>query len=153
MRTHAITLILLLWVVAYLPLSHAETIAATSGSWGTSGAYHHLYQAGSEARIEGKVLRTEDITPLAGMEPGISLKLQGERGNIDVHLGPRWFVLERDLLFTKGEPVVVVGVTIRLGGKPTLIAREILRGKHKAILRELSGRPLWEKATSHEVPQ
>lgn len=131
----------------------AGSVNTTSGSWGTSGEYQGLYRSGSRAKVEGRVLRTDDVVPLSGMEPGIQLKLQGEKGEIDVHLGPRWFVMERDLLFTKGEPVVVVGVTIRLGGKPAIIADEIRRGNRKEILRELSGKPVWEKPAGKSVPE
>jgi len=125
----------------------------TSGSWGSSGKYQELYRSGSKGMFEGKVLRMSDVVPLSGMEPGMQIKLRGENGEIDVHLGPRWFVMQRDMLFTKGEPVVVVGVTIRLGDKPTVVADEIRRGDRKIILRELTGRPVWESASGKTVPE
>ncbi len=135
--------------------SRAESAAARapSGSWGTATPYHSLYEKGIRTTFDGRVLRTEDVVPLPNMEPGVQLHLEGDNGGIDVHLGPRWFVMERDLLFTKGAPIVVVGMTIRLRGKPTLIADEIIYGHRKDILRDPSGVPVWTKPAGTKFPK
>ncbi len=133
--------------------SEPSAAKQTSGAWGTGGRYQELYEKGTRATFEGKVLRTEDLMPLNAVEPGLQLRLRGEKGEMGVHVGPKWFVMERDLLFTKGEPVVVVGVTIRWEGKPAIVAQEIRWRDRKVILRELTGAPVWAGSAGHKVPE
>lgn len=144
---------LLLLGLAFQGRTESSAVRPTSGSWGASGRYQGLYEKGTRTKFEGRVLRTEGVVPLPDMEPGIQLRLHGEKGDVDVHLGPRWFVMERDMLFTKGEPLVVIGVTIRFGDKPTIIADQIVRGSRKDVLREPSGLPVWTKPAGKTVPE
>lgn len=141
----------LLWTALILATSAAAE--TTSGGWGLRSPYQSLYRSGSPERIEGKVLSTEEFRPFDDMEPGVLVHLRSENGEIDVHLGPRWFVFQRDLTFTRGEPLVVMGMSIRLGGKPAVIADRIQRRESTTVLRELSGRPAWVLLKSHQIPE
>ena len=112
----------------------------SSGAWGIGTPYQGLKKSGKAAKIEGKVLSMRDLTPYEGMEPGYELKVDTGGGKeVDVHLGPRWFLLQNDVNLTKGAPIVVVGVTVRFEGEPTLLANEIVQGDKRIILNDTGG--------------
>jgi len=121
-------------------------VQKTSGGWDAASRYQKLVRSGTSARLKGNVLSTEDLRPYEDMEPGVQLKVDvGGGKEVSVHLGPRWFVLERDIAFTRGEPIEIVGVKIQIGDKPAVIASEVVRpeSKQRIVFRESSGTPRW----------
>lgn len=114
------------------------------GVWGEGGSYSRLFRSSQKVKVEGNVLSMEDFRLEGSDEPGVGLTLETKEGNILVQLGPRWFVLQNDLNFTRGEKVGIVGVTIRFENKPAMLAGEILRGQRRVIFRDVaSGEPHW----------
>ncbi len=126
-------------------------VTKTSGGWGESSEYGKQLKSGARETVTGNVLSFDEVTPLSGMEPGVQVKLQIGKRDLDIHLGPRWFVLERDLNITRGQPLSIVGLRIQLGKKPVLVAEEIRHTKGDSIIiREKSGELKREKETEPE---
>lgn len=118
----------------------------SSGAWSPVPTYERLRASGSPTRFEGNVLSLDDLAPSEGSESGVQLRVRSDAGDVVVDLGPRWFVLQNDFTITRGEPISVVGVAIRLEGKSTVVADSVKTKDRLLILRDEAGRPRWERS-------
>jgi hypothetical protein len=137
--TYLISLSLL---TAGAPLEADPAVQPLSGSYGQRS--QQLYQHGKASQIEGKILSMDTLS-VDGEEPGVRLRVDiGNGEQMDVHLGPRWFLNQQSVNLTEGEPVGIVGMTIRLDDHPAMVAREVLQGNRRIPLRTPAGAPLWQ---------
>ena len=78
------------------------------------------------------------------MGPGIHLELKTEgEPNVDVHLGPAWFIENQDTKILAGDRIQVKGSRTKIEGKPVLIASELRKNEDVLTLRDADGRPVW----------
>lgn len=95
--------------------------------------------------INGKVTGVVTESPQPGMYPGMTLSLDSkERGRVQVHLGPVWYLERQEVSFQPGDEVTVKGVCFDSEGKSKLVAAEVIKGDHVLLLRDSTGQPLWE---------
>jgi len=73
---------------------------------------------------------------------GIHVTLKSDKGPIDVHLGPAYF-LEKKMKIVKGDIISVTGSRVQYDGAAAIMAREIEKGGVKVQLRKEDGTPLW----------
>ena len=81
--------------------------------------------------------------PVKGMSYGIHIILKTATGDIDVHLGPAWYIDNQDVSVKKGDTVEVKGSKVTVGGKPAIIAAEVKKGDETLMLRDEAGFPYW----------
>ncbi|HOT44706.1 MAG TPA: DNA-binding protein [Spirochaetota bacterium] len=73
---------------------------------------------------------------------GIHVTLKADKGSIDVHLGPA-FYLDKKVTIAKGDVISVTGSRVTYDGVAAIIAREVEKGGVKVQLRKDDGTPLW----------
>jgi hypothetical protein len=93
--------------------------------------------------ITGEIISIDMKESKKGNSKGIHLVLKTEKENIDVHLGPSWFIEKKDFKFNKNDKVTIKGSLIKLNEKPAIIAAEIKKEGNVLELRNEKGLPLW----------
>jgi hypothetical protein len=114
-----------------------------SGGWGMGSQYQRLFDPATVATISGTVVSVDKVKPIKGMYSGIHLTLKSEKGNIDVHLGPEWYIERLDTKILKGDAIEVKGSQVTIAGKPALIAAEVKKDDNILVLRDNNGIPAW----------
>lgn len=137
-------------VVAALSLILTSSIAFAgwggwrgSGGWGMGSQYNRMYNPATVETVSGTVEAVDKITPMKGMYSGIHLVVKTDKENIDVHLGPEWYIERLDTKIEKGDKIEVKGSRVTLSGKPAIIAAEVKKGDNTLVLRDSSGIPAW----------
>lgn len=130
--------------VAERTLAALEPLLAADEAWNAGSKYGRLYGSGTPVWVRGRVAAVERCAPLKGMSPGVAVTLGDGARQHRVHLGPAWYVETRRLPIGAGDVIRVSGVSVRLGGKPVMLAVEVAKGAQALRLRAADGRPLWE---------
>jgi sporulation protein YlmC with PRC-barrel domain len=115
------------------------------GGWQTNSKYGQLFRPKTVEKWRGKIVRTETVTPMTGMDPGTAIVVRvDDRNNLVVHLGPEWFVKRQQDKFTDGEEVEVVGSKVDLDQKPIVMATQVRLQGRTMHLRDANGVPAWD---------
>ena len=114
-----------------------------SGGWGMGSQYQRMYNPATVETISGTVESVNKMIPMKRMRSGIHLTLKTEKENVDVHLGPEWFIERLDTKIQKGDTIEVKGSRVTIAGKPAIIAAEIKKGDNVLVLRDNNGIPAW----------
>jgi hypothetical protein len=108
---------------------------------------HHGARAGSAgggAAYDPATVKTLRGTASAvtNVSGGVHVALQADDGReMDVHLGPSWFVENAGIQIAKGDAIEVTGSVLASDGGPVLIAREVKKGAQALTLRDEQGVP------------
>jgi hypothetical protein len=113
------------------------------GGWGMGTKYGRMYNPQTVETISGEVVKVEKIKPMRGMSYGIHLVVKTGSGDMDVHLGPAWYIEKQDITVTAGDKVEVKGSKVEIGGTPVIIAAELKKEEDTLTLRDSAGVPLW----------
>lgn len=102
------------------------------------------YDPATETTVTGTV---EQVTHLPGNNGmvGTHVELKTEAGVFDVHVGPESYITKQGFSFEKGDTLTVTGSKQDLGGKDSIIAKEIKKGDKVLTLRSASGIPQWSR--------
>jgi DNA/RNA endonuclease YhcR with UshA esterase domain len=92
--------------------------------------------------VKGTVEEVKQINQNQGWG-GIHLTVRTEQGNLNVHVGPSWFLEKNKMSFEKGDTVEITGSKVKFGGEDALIAREIKKNGVPLTLRNAQGIPVW----------
>lgn len=114
-----------------------------SGGWGMGSQYQRMFDPATVETASGTVESVDKVTPMKGMHSGIHLALKTDKGTIDVHLGPEWYIERLDTKIQKGDKIEVKGSRVTIGGKPAIIASEVKKGDSVLLLRDNNGVPAW----------
>jgi hypothetical protein len=114
-----------------------------SGGWGMGSAYQRMYNPATVETLSGTVESVDKVTPMKGMHSGIHLTLKTDKGIVDVHLGPEWYIERLDTKIQKGDDIEVKGSRVTIAGKPAIIAAEVKKGDNVLVLRDTNGIPAW----------
>mgnify|MGYP001057387072 CR=1 FL=1 len=114
-----------------IPEAHARQCCGGHGQ----GWKHY-----DKATVETRKGTVEDIKTIG--RGGIHVTLKGDKGTIDVHLGPADY-LDKKIKIAKGDVISVTGSRVTYDGVAAIIAREIDKGGVKVQLRKDDGTPLW----------
>lgn len=113
--------------------------------------HHHqqmpMYDTKTEATLQGTVEEVKAVSCMMdgrGMQ-GTHLMLNAGGETMEVHLGPSWFLKEKNVEIAKGDTVEVIGARRKIGESDVLLAREIRKDKTVWTLRDAYGRPLWAR--------
>jgi hypothetical protein len=113
------------------------------GGWGPGGQYGRMYDPKTVETVSGEVAGVQQMAPMKGMGPGVHLTLKTEKGTVDVHLGPAWYIERQDVKIAAGDKIEVKGSRITFDGKPAIIAAEVRKGDGVLVLRDANGVPMW----------
>jgi hypothetical protein len=114
-----------------------------SGGWGMGSQYQRMYNPATVETLSGTVESVDKVTPMKGMHSGIHLALKTDKGIVDVHLGPEWYIERLDTKIQKGDDIEVKGSRVTIAGKPAIIAAEVKKGDNVLVLRDTNGIPAW----------
>ena len=114
--------------------------------WGKDSEYNKLYQASEFDEFKGTVEEIIEIKPLAGMAPGVGLKVKDQdKDMVTVHLGPKSFVKVDSIGLKKGDKVKVKGAWAQIEGKEVFMASKVKKGENieLKVRRTKDGMPYW----------
>jgi len=114
-----------------------------SGGWGMGSPYNQMYDSKTVETVSGEVVSVDKVTPVKGMSYGVHLTLKTDKETVSVHLGPGWFIQNRDIKIEPKDKVDVTGSRVTFDGKPALIASEVKKGDETLKLRDENGSPVW----------
>jgi len=114
-----------------------------SGGWGMGSQYNRMYDPKTVGTISGEVISVDMITPMKGMSQGVHLTLKTYKEIISVHLGPWWYIENRDIRIEPKDKIEVAGSRITYQGKPAIIAANVKKGDEVLKLRDENGLPVW----------
>lgn len=102
-----------------------------------------LYNVATESTVKGAVRAVEDFTcPVSESEMGRHLRLQTDKGIVQVHLAPARVMRSQKFTFSPGDQIEVLGSQLSLQGQDSIIAREITRGNESFFIRDREGKLL-----------
>jgi hypothetical protein len=91
--------------------------------------------------IAGEVVEVQRVA--RGRHEGVHLTLAMGSENVEVLLGPAFYLDGQALQLAKGDRIEVKGSRATFAGQPTLLAQEVRRGEQVLTLRDANGVPLW----------
>ena len=94
--------------------------------------------------IDGDLAKLETLPGRGrGGARGVHAWVKSAGGEIEVHLGPAWFIENQELRLAAGDRVQVRGSCVTIDGAVAIIAIEVKRGEDVLKLRDESGVPVW----------
>lgn len=102
------------------------------------------YNPAAEITLTGTVEEIQQYTR-GGGRGGTHLTLKTEHATREVHLGPSWFLAEKQFAFAKGDQLEVTGSKIPYAGGEAVVARVVKKGGKTLTLRDSAGIPLWSR--------
>ena len=105
-----------------------------------------LRQANAAARSQAGLAglgapKAKTLAFATGTNQSVTIKTAA--GEMDVHLGPAWYIENQEMVVTAGDKVEVKGSKVDIGGKPAIIAAELTKGDETMVLRDGAGVPVW----------
>jgi hypothetical protein len=100
------------------------------------------YDPSADTTVKGTI---GNVQQQAGKNAGqgTHLLLKTDSGTLPVHVGPSAYIAKKQFSFSKGDEIKVLGSKVSVGGKGTLLAREITKGSKTLVLRDAQGIPEW----------
>ena len=100
--------------------------------------------------IEGTITLVKQISTTKDMTFGTHILVGHEGEEIEVHLGPSWYLEKKRIKVRTGEIVKVSGSLCILEGKPSMIAQWMVKQKDTIQLRDDEGFPIWAKVGNNK---
>ena len=137
------TWMILLGMMAMLGLT-ASTSAQPCACCAAPGTAMGSYNGATEITLTGAVEEVKTMSPSGGRGMGgLHLLLNTPSGSVEVRVGPTWFVSSKNVTFTEGDVLTVVGSQMTMADRKLMTAREIKKGDQVLTLRDTNGFPLW----------
>ncbi|EFL53190.1 conserved hypothetical protein [Solidesulfovibrio fructosivorans JJ]] len=115
--------------------------------WEKGGEYDKLFDPKEADSLKGRVVKIYEITPYAGMAPGIALQVEDKKDKSleTVHLGPKDFVNLDSIGLREGDQVKVIGAWAEVDGQDVLLAVKVKKGENTQlkVRRTRDGFPFW----------
>lgn len=108
-----------------------------------NSSYQRMYNPATVETVTGTVQVVSRIIPIRGMRAGIHLTVRTDKEDIDVHLGPEWYIERQDTKIEQGDKVAIKGSRVVIDNKTVLIAAEVRKGESTLVLRDETGAPAW----------
>jgi hypothetical protein len=101
-----------------------------------------MYDPETVETISGEIIKVEKVSGRGG-GGGLHLIVKTDKETIPVHLGPRWYLDDKDVSFRVADRVEVKGSRINDDDETAIIAAQIKRGDDVVKLRNEDGIPKW----------
>jgi hypothetical protein len=131
-------------VIGFLPLqlsAQEETIRQN----GRDTVYGRMFNPETITSISGTITEVLKMRPGHQMHTGTHIRLKTEKENIEVHVGPDWYLEKNEIRPRENQKVAITGSRIEMDGRPIIIASEITQDGKKVRLRDNNGIPLWSR--------
>ena len=149
--TATITTLLVLTVGTSL---FADGQANQPGKWGENSQVGRLYNPTTVETQSGKIVNLEKARPRPSRWHAVVLFLKTPKeDNLEVHLGPQWFLEENNLALQPNDDIEVTGSRITVGGKTFIVAKQISKGDQSLVIRKDNGKPAWTNSIPKERPR
>lgn len=103
--------------------------------------YMHMFDPKTITTVDGEVMKINSAQHMRNI--GVHATIKTSEGEIDVHLGPSWFIDNQDVQLKTKDKITVTGSKVSIDGQPAIIGIEIRRGEDVLKLRDSDGTPLW----------
>ncbi|MDJ0687144.1 MAG: hypothetical protein QNJ41_01410 [Xenococcaceae cyanobacterium MO_188.B32] len=127
------------------PLDNSEYIYCCQDNqlgWGRH-RYGRRYDLNKVETLDGEVVSIDAYRSRRGIAQGVHLLVNTGKETVEVHLGPSWYLEERDFAITPEEKITITGSRIDINGEQAIIASQIKQGNKTLVLRDENGFPLW----------
>lgn len=141
-RTGFVVVVALLCTASLVSAQQWKGWRGSSG-WGPGSSYTRMYNPQTVETITGTVEAVDRVRPAKGMSYGIHVTVKTDKGLVDVHLGPQWFIENQDVKIEPGDEIAVKGSRVIYQNIPTMIAAEVTKGSSVLVLRDDAGVPVW----------
>ncbi len=101
------------------------------------------YDVAAQQTVQGTIQEVKDYKcPVSGTL-GSHITIKTFDGTFEVHLAPRTFLKEDEMVLRVGDNVKIVGVKLVYDSRPAILARTLTIGQETFFFRDEKGRPLW----------
>jgi hypothetical protein len=107
------------------------------------GPTARIFNPATIETIVGNIVSVEQTTSRNGMFYGLHALVQTGTEQINVHLGPGWFVENQNFPLQVGDQIEARGSRITFQNQPALVAIDVKKGSEILKLRDDNGFPLW----------
>lgn len=101
-----------------------------------------MWNPATVATISGTVQAVERVE-MGESWRCVRLRILTADGEVQVRVGPDWYVSARKLAFATGDKLEVKGSRLTFAGEKAMVAGEIVRGSERIVLRDEAGKPAW----------
>jgi hypothetical protein len=98
------------------------------------------YDLQTEIKLKGTV---QEIKPAENEKDSIHLVLKSTDETVDISLCPKSFLDDMGTSFAKGDEISLTGSKVKLETASLVLAREVVKGNDKLLLRDEKGSPVW----------
>jgi len=100
------------------------------------------YDVSTETKVKGIVEELKFLPP-SGAKPQARLLMKAGTDDVEVYLCPKSFLDDMGVTLKKGDEIQVTGSKVKLDGAELTLAREVMKGDDKLVLRFENGKPVW----------
>ena len=106
---------------------------------------NRMYNPETLTTVSGVVTKVLKTIPENKMQSGVHIFIQEGDENIEVHLGPEWYLNENGISLKENDQVSVKGSKVEMSGEKVIIASHLTMGTKEVRLRSEDGIPLWSR--------
>lgn len=114
------------------------------GGWGADGEFSRMFNRQGIVFLTGTIEGIKPVSPVKGMTEGVIAVLKTQEGTIELALGPKWFINNQKISFSRNDMIEVRGVRVTLHKKTFFIPARIIKGNYVLELRNEDGVPVWD---------
>jgi hypothetical protein len=116
-------------------------------NWNGRGGYCYnnngpLYDLKTETTVKGTV-ESYELLRGNGYRGGLVLNVKTTEGNVNVHLGPTWYLDDVKLDINKGDKLEIFGSKVTVDNNTFVIASKVKQNGTDFQLRDKYGFPKW----------
>lgn len=149
MTRFRVTLLVMFAVLVSLSVNAVATEVAIRRAggqgWGATTLYGSMFDPKTVGTVEGIVLSVERFIPLRQMGWGLLVSLETKTEVVAVHVGPGWFIQDKDFEILRGDRLEVRGSRIIFNEQPAIIATQVKKAGKVLMLRNDNGVPVWSE--------
>jgi hypothetical protein len=120
----------------------AGSLVAVEAQRRSQGGTPPSYDVATEVTLTGAIEDVKTI-PGPGLQGGVHLMLRTAKEEIEIDLGPEWFLKKQNYRLNKGDDITVIGSRVKRDTGEAVIARQVTRGKETMTFRDEKGFPRW----------
>ena len=141
----AMTLVLIYFCQA-MAIPGAGRTRQDMGGWGRDGEFSQMFSRQNIVFLTGTIEEIKPVAPIKGMTEGVAVVLKAQEDTIELLLGPKWFINNQRISFSRNDMIEVRGVKVTLHKKTFFIPARIIKGDYILELRNEDGVPVWDAA-------
>lgn len=112
-------------------------------NWNNDSTFVKMYNPALVQTVNVIVIEAQNFVPIKGMTVGVKLLTTANDEQLNVHIGPVFYLDSEGIEFKAGEELKIEGAFATYEEQEILIAKIIYRGEEEIVLRDDLGRPKW----------